>query len=111
VSRLGATPIDYKTEDFVKRTLAMTHGAGADAAFDPIGAAHLVQTERAVRSGGWLVAYGFYEASRRGGNVVVDVVSQYLRMRLWSLPPRRKRVAFYDIRPLQKRNPDWFRDD
>jgi len=32
VTRLGATPIDYRTEDFVKRIAALTGGAGVDAA-------------------------------------------------------------------------------
>jgi NADPH:quinone reductase-like Zn-dependent oxidoreductase len=111
VEQLGATPIDYKNEDFVARTLAITKGVGVDAAFDPMGASHLRQTEGAVRNGGTLVAYGFYETSNRGANIVLDVLSQYLRLALWSLPPRRKHVAFYDIRPLQKRHPDWFQDD
>jgi NADPH:quinone reductase len=111
VMRLGATPIDYKTQDFVRRTLELTNGTGVDAAFDPIGASHLQQTERAVRSGGTVVGYGFYEASNRGANVALDVVSQYLRMALWSLPPLRKHTAFYDIRAMHKRHPDWFRED
>ena len=37
VKRLGATPIDYKGEDFVERIRSLT-GDGVDAAFDPIGA-------------------------------------------------------------------------
>lgn len=53
----------------------------------------------------------FYEASNRGANVALDVVSQYLRMALWSLPPLRKHTAFYDIRAMHKRHPDWFRED
>ena len=111
VSRLGATPIDYKTEDFVVRALALTGGRGVDAAFDPMGSAHLAQTERAVRKGGTVVAYGFYETANRGANIFLDVLSQYFRLALWSMPPRRKHVAFYDIRPWQKKHPDWFRVD
>jgi NADPH:quinone reductase len=30
---------------------------------------------------------------------------------LWSFPPERKHVAFYDIRPLKRKHPDWFRED
>lgn len=111
VSRLGATPIDYRTEDFVARALALTGGVGVDAAFDPMGSVHLEQTERAVRKGGTVVAYGFYETSNRGANIVLDVLAQYLRLTLWSLPPRRKHVSFYDIRQQRKRHPDWFRED
>ena len=36
VKRLGATPIDYKGEDFVERIRSLT-GDGVDAVFDAIG--------------------------------------------------------------------------
>ncbi len=111
VARLGATPIDYRTEDFVGRVAAFTGGVGVDAVFDPMGSAHLKRSVKTVRKGGSVVAYGFYETANRGGNVVLDVLSQYLRLALWSLPPQRKHVAFYDIRPQKKKRPDWFRED
>jgi NADPH:quinone reductase-like Zn-dependent oxidoreductase len=111
VARLGATPIDYKTEDFVARIAALTAGKGVDAAFDPIGAANLKRSAQVVRRGGTVVGYGFYAASNRGSNVVLEVLSQYLWMALWLLPPQRKRARFYDIRSLQKKHPDWFRED
>lgn len=111
VSRLGATPIDHRTEDFVARVAALT-GEGVDAAFDPMGSAHLRLSARAVRKGGTIVAYGFYETANRGrGGVLLDVLSQYARLALWSLPPNRKRGAFYDLRTLKKRHPNWFRED
>jgi len=106
VSRLGATPIAYRTEDLVTRTLALTRGAGVDAVFDSMGSADLKQSVRALRKAGSVVAYGFYEAANRGSNILRDVVSQYLRLALWSLPPQRKHVAFYDVRPTQKKHPN-----
>lgn len=111
VVRLGGTPIDYQTEDFVTRTLALTNGVGVDAAFDAIGAAHLAQSERAVRKGGAVVAYGYYQAANRGANFIFDVIRQHVELMIWSLPPRRKRVAFYDIRSLQEKHPAWFKED
>ena len=111
VQRLGATPIDYRTEDFVERIAALTGGAGVDAVFDPMGSAHLKRSVKAVRKGGTVVAYGYYEAAKRGSNPVLDVLSQYVRLWLWSLPPQRKHVAFYDTRPTKKKHPDWYRDD
>ncbi len=111
VARLGAVPIDYKSEDFVARIAALTGGRGVDAAFDPMGAAHLKLSARAVRKGGTVVAFGYYAAANQGRNAVLDVVSQYAQMALWSLPPQRKRATFYDVRPLQRKHPDWFRDD
>lgn len=111
VSRLGATPIDYHTEDFVQRVRALTGGAGADAAFDPIGSAHLKLSARAVRTGGTIVAFGYYQAANRGTGALRDILSQNLRLWLWSLPPERKRVAFYDTRAMKRKHPDWYRDD
>lgn len=111
VARLGAIPIDYRTEDFVERIAALTHGAGVDAVFDPMGSTHLQSSVKAVRRGGTVVAFGFYEAANRGGNVLADILLQYARLTLWSLPPQSKRVSFYDIRPQKKKHPDWFRED
>jgi NADPH:quinone reductase-like Zn-dependent oxidoreductase len=111
VAHLGATPIDHRAEDFVARVAALTGGRGVDAAFDPLGFAHLRQSARAVRPGGAIVGYGFYAAANRGGNPVLDVLLQYLWLARWSLPPHRKHAAFYDIRAHQRKHPDWFRDD
>jgi NADPH:quinone reductase-like Zn-dependent oxidoreductase len=111
VARLGATPIDYQTEDFVARIAALTAGRGVHAAFDPIGAAHLRQSVKAVRTGGTAVGYGFYAAANRGSPIVLDVLSQYVQVALGALLPSRKHVAFYDIRPLAKKHSDWFRED
>ena len=111
VQRLGATPIDYRAEDFVERIATLTEDAGVDAVFDPMGSAHLKRSVRAVHKGGTVVAYGYYEAAQRGSNPILDVLSQYVRLWLWSLPPQRKHVAFYDTRPTKKKHPDWYRDD
>jgi NADPH:quinone reductase-like Zn-dependent oxidoreductase len=111
VVRLGAVPIDYRTEDFVARVAELTHGRGVDAAFDPIGASNLRRSERTVRRRGTVVGYGYYATANRGGSAVLDVLQQYLRTATWRLPPKRKRATFYDIRPYRKKHPDWFRAD
>ncbi len=111
VARLGATPIDYRAEDFVERVTASTGGAGVDAVFDPMGSAHLKRSVRAVRRGGIVVAYGYYEAANRGSSAVLNVLSQYVWLGWWSLPPHRRHVGFYDIRPQKNQHPDWFRED
>lgn len=54
----GVYPIDYKSQDFLKVICAIKP-EGVDAAFDPIGGMHLVQSYRAVKSGGRVVSYGF----------------------------------------------------
>ena len=66
VASFGATPIDYRSEDFVARIAELSGGAGVDAAFDPMGSAHLRLTAKTMRRRGALVAYGYYAAAARG---------------------------------------------
>ncbi|HZV99929.1 MAG TPA: medium chain dehydrogenase/reductase family protein [Candidatus Deferrimicrobium sp.] len=66
VASLGATPVDYRSEDFGKRVRSLT-GDGVDAVFDLIGGArHLWRSYRVLRPGGRLVMMGSVAASRRG---------------------------------------------
>ncbi len=111
VSSFGARPIDYRSEDFVARVADLTGGAGVDAAFDPMGSAHLRLTARTMRRGGALVAYGYYAAAALGRNAFLDVVAQYLDLARWRLPPLRLRVSFYDTRPTKRKHPDWYQGD
>jgi NADPH:quinone reductase-like Zn-dependent oxidoreductase len=70
VSTLGATPIDYRTEDFVKRIRSLT-GDGVDAVFDPIGGARqLWRSNQALRKGGRLVWFGVAATKKEGLRVI-----------------------------------------
>lgn len=70
VSALGATPIDYRNEDFVKRIRQLTDG-GVDVVFDPIGGARQVwRSYRALRRAGRLVWFGVAAAKRKGLRVI-----------------------------------------
>ncbi len=70
VSALGATPIDYRTEDFVERTRKIT-GDGVDAVFDPIGGARqLWRSYRTLRQGGRLVWFGMAATKKEGLRVI-----------------------------------------
>jgi NADPH:quinone reductase-like Zn-dependent oxidoreductase len=93
VRGLGATPIDYKSEDFVKRVRDLT-GNGVDAAFDPIGGAHLGKSHRVVKKGGTLVAYGISCAAKEG---TPAMLSTFLRLGLYKLVPDGKACCFYGI--------------
>ena len=107
VSSLGATPIDYKREDFVER-IAEETGDGVDAAFDPIGGEYFKRSFQTLRRGGKLVAYGFYNAIMgEGGSVPLD----FIRLQLWNLLPNGRSTAFYSIGPWRKNHADWFRQD
>jgi NADPH:quinone reductase-like Zn-dependent oxidoreductase len=71
VSALGATPIDYRTEDFVKRILSLT-GDGVDAVFDTIGGVRqLWRSYRTLRKGGRLVMFGNVAASKKGMSAII----------------------------------------
>jgi NADPH2:quinone reductase len=66
VSNLGAIPIDYQHQDFVKEIHRLTH-EGVDAVFDPIGGAHLWHSRQALRAGGSVVGYCNTSALRGEG--------------------------------------------
>lgn len=107
VKRLGATPIDYKREDFVERIRSLI-GDGVDAAFDPIGGDNFRRSFSVLRRGGKLVAYGFYNATQgKGGSIPLDV----LRLQLWNFWPNGRSAAFYLISALRQEHPAWFSED
>ncbi len=70
VSSLGATPIDYRTEDFVARMRDLT-GDGVDVVFDPIGGARQMwRSHRALRKRGRLVWFGVAASKDKGIRVI-----------------------------------------
>lgn len=107
ISNLGATPIDYKSEDFVERVISET-GGGVDAVFDHIGGSHFKRSLDTLAPGGTLVGYGFYNAVMgKGGSIPVD----FLRLKVWDLLPNGRAATFYSIAPWREKHPDWFRED
>ncbi|MFH1183686.1 MAG: medium chain dehydrogenase/reductase family protein [Chloroflexota bacterium] len=107
MERLGATPIDYKSEDFVERIRSLT-GDGVDAVFDSLGGDNFRRSFSVLRRGGKLVAHGFYNSVLgKGGSIPID----FIQLMLWNLWPNGRSTAFYSIRPLRKKHPDWFSED
>jgi NADPH:quinone reductase-like Zn-dependent oxidoreductase len=104
VSALGATPIDYRTEDFVERIRDLT-GDGVDVVFDPIGGARqLWRSYRALRKGGRLVWFGV-AATKREGMLVIPL-SLLMRTLLALLPDGKQAPMAPD---LSKDNA-WYRE-
>jgi NADPH:quinone reductase-like Zn-dependent oxidoreductase len=93
IERLGATPIDYRSEDFVVRVRGLS-GGGVDAAFDAVGGSHLFRSWRAVRPGGMLVSYGV-SSGLAGG--MREILLTFLLAGLLKLRPFGPRVRFYGI--------------
>jgi NADPH:quinone reductase-like Zn-dependent oxidoreductase len=107
VAGLGATPIDYRSEDFAERVRALT-GDGVDAAFDAIGGDNFERSFKSLKRGGTLVAYGFYnDAMGKGGNVPLE----FMKVALWNILPNGRSTSFYSIGALRKKHPDWFHAD
>jgi len=107
IKKLGATPIDYKDEDFVERIYSLT-GDGVDAVFDPIGGDNFKRSFKALRPGGKLVAYGFYNAVLgKSGNIPLD----FIRLKLWNILPNGRSTRFYSIGTLRRKDPNWFSED
>jgi len=70
VYALGATPIDYRTEDFVEHMRALT-GDGVAVVFDPVGGArHLWRSYRVLGEGGRLVWFGVAGTKKAGLRVI-----------------------------------------
>ncbi len=102
----GATPIDYKNEDFVK--IIQNQNGGIDAVFDPIGGSNFKRSFKTLNPGGKLVAFGFYNSVMgKGGNIPIE----FLKLKLWNILPNRRSKSFYSIGGWRKKHPEWFRED
>jgi NADPH2:quinone reductase len=119
VSDLGAIPIDYQHQDFVKEIHRLT-GEGVDVVFESIGGTHIWRSRKALHPGGTVVAYGL-TASLRGGRLASGRSGGRHRFREiaifglyiaggWLLPSRR-RVVPYSIQWLKRLRPALFRQD
>ena len=108
VSSLGATPIDYRTEDFVERIRNATPG-GADAVLDPIGGArHVWRSYRALRKGGRYVGYGMV-ATVKGGRRAIPL--SLLMLVLVKLIPGGKQASMSaEIASFEQMHPGWYRE-
>ena len=67
VSDMGATPIDYQSQDYVTEIHRLTHD-GVDVVFDGLGGSEIWRARKALRPGGKVVAYGL-TGSLRGGRL------------------------------------------
>jgi NADPH:quinone reductase-like Zn-dependent oxidoreductase len=107
VFSLGATPIDYRKEDFVARIENLTP-KGVDVVFDAIGGSNFKRSFQCLRKGGILVAYGSYNSAigREGGGML-----SYTSLMFRSALTSGKSASIYSIVPLKEKHPDWFRDD
>jgi NADPH:quinone reductase-like Zn-dependent oxidoreductase len=108
VSALGATPIDYRTEDFVERIRSLT-GDGVDAVFDPVGGArHIWRSYRALREGGRLVSYGMAATSKAGVRVIPLTLLMVILLKL--IPDGKQASMSPNLAEFAPTHNDWYRE-
>jgi NADPH:quinone reductase-like Zn-dependent oxidoreductase len=104
VSDLGAIPIDYQHQDFVKEIHRLT-SEGVDVVFDSIGGTHIWRSRSSLRGG--RLASG--RSGRRHRFRGIAIFGLYIAAG-WLLPGR-KRVVPYSIQWLKRLKPALFRQD
>jgi NADPH2:quinone reductase len=108
VAALGATPIDYRTEDFVERVRSLT-ADGVDAVFDPIGGArHVWRSYRALRKGGRLVWFGMAATKKKGPRVIPLTLA--MQALLSAIPDGKKAPLMPDLGTFATPDADWYRE-
>jgi NADPH:quinone reductase len=107
VTSLGATPIDYRSENFVERIRNLAPG-GVDAALDPIGGKHWWDSYSCLRRGGSLVCYGAQTALSDGQ---LSAGLGFALLGLMKVLPDGKRASWYNVKKLADASPELFRED
>lgn len=101
VSRLGATPIDYRTENVVERVRQLTNG-GVEVVVDMAGNTH--QALDALRQGGRLVTIGGLSFKDKSLPELLLVILQVMFT-------RGKKATFYGDLPTKVRKDNaWYRE-
>lgn len=108
VESLGATPIDYRNQDFVARIQELT-GDGVDVVFDVIGGGRqLWRSYRSLRKGGRLILLGMAGAVRGGAKVVPPSMMVIGLVKV--LPNGRTAPLGPGMETYPKDHMDWYRD-
>lgn len=101
----GATPIDYKREDFTK-----TLPGGFDIVVDGVGEAGYRRSLQALRPGGRLLAIG-YSAAVAEGKRMLPILGSIARLYIQRWMPGKKHASFYSVNAMRARHPTWFKED
>ena len=105
VRELGATPIDYRHEDFTRVV-----PGGFDVIVDGVGEDGYRRSYAALKPGGLLCAIGF-SASVQAQRRMLPIMMEIARLYLWRLLPGGKRARFYSVNAMRARHPNWFKED
>jgi len=107
VRKFGAVPIDYRSEDFLRRVReAMPEGLHC--VLDPIGGSQWWKSYSCLRRGGHLVCFGA-QAAVTGGKSIAALGFGLLG--LMKVLPGGRHASWYNIKKLRDAQPQWFRED
>ncbi|MFQ5613733.1 MAG: medium chain dehydrogenase/reductase family protein [Anaerolineae bacterium] len=107
VAGLGATPIDYRRQDFAARLRELTP-EGIEVVLDPIGGPILSRSYSLLRKGGRLITYGSLSLRSGGRLAYLPTLARFA----WrKLIPDGKRIMFHTGLPQRaERNKAWYRE-
>jgi NADPH:quinone reductase-like Zn-dependent oxidoreductase len=107
VKSLGATPIDYRTENFRERIHQLAPG-GLDIVLDPIGGRNWWASYDCLHRGGTLVCFGASSAVSKGK---LEAGLGFALLGLMKILPDGKQAGWYNIKTLRDAHPEQFRED
>ncbi|ASW56772.1 medium chain dehydrogenase/reductase family protein [Plantactinospora sp. KBS50] len=106
----GASPIDYRGEDFV--AVVKAAGANLRAVFDPMGGTHFWRSYSVLGRGGYLVGYGQSKALRDGRrDMRVGALGFLGGIIAPKLLPDGRQTVFYNAWALERSQPAAYRED
>src|SRR3954470_14011640 len=92
---LGATPIDYRSEDVPARVRELAPD-GVAAVFDHVGGPGIEDSWRMLALGGTLVSYGTAPTKHAPGNPQLPVLKLLAKLTLWQVLPNGRRATFFN---------------
>lgn len=104
VAKLGATPVDFRTEDVPARVRELAPD-GVAAVFDHVGGPGIAASWRMLARGGTLVAYGTASTKDEPGNPQLPVLKLLVRLTLWNVLPNGRRAGFFNLWAGRKLRP------
>src|SRR6478672_5412522 len=93
---LGATPLDYRSEDVPARVRELAPD-GVAAVFDHVGGPSIDDSWRMLARGGTLVSYGTAATKDVPGNPQVPVLKLLAKLYTWNLLPNGRKALFFNL--------------
>ena len=93
---LGATPIDYRSEDVLARVRELAPD-GVAAVFDHVGGPGIDDSWRMLARGGTLVSYGTAATKDVPGNPQLPVLKLLAKLEVWNVLPNGRKATFFNL--------------